>query len=87
MIITGHSQVNIPGGKPPSQSTFDKLFGEHFVPFVVSLLIVFLFTLLTVLYIFTNNIPDKFFTLFSHAIMGLIGFFAGSNLKKPNVNN
>ncbi len=69
-------------GATPDQSKFDKFFGQHFKSLVVGVLILFLIIAFTIVYCVKDTMESEVVTLFSGAIMGLIGFFAGSQSTK-----
>lgn len=66
-------------GTSSEQSKFDKFFGQHFKSLVVGILIVILLIAFTIIYCFKNEVKSEVVTFFSSALMGLIGFFAGSS--------
>lgn len=65
-------------GSAPEPSKFDKFFGQHFKSLVVGILILILIISFTIIYCIKTTIESEVVTLFSASIMGLIGFFAGS---------
>jgi hypothetical protein len=71
-------------GASSDPSKFDQFFGKHFQSLVVGILIVILIICFTV-YIHHHTVDsNQVITFFSSAIIGLIGFFAGSAIKKDN---
>ncbi|WKL46587.1 hypothetical protein Q1W71_16660 [Flavobacterium pectinovorum] len=68
-------------GTSTELSKFDKFFGQHFKSLVVGILIIILIISFTVIYCFKSTTNSEVVTLFSSAIMGLIGYFAGSQSK------
>jgi uncharacterized membrane protein YagU involved in acid resistance len=65
-------------GVSQEPSKFDKFFGQHFKSLVVSVLILALIISFSIIYCTKDNLNSEVITLFTSAIMGLIGFFAGS---------
>jgi len=77
-----NSEQNITGkGISAEQSKFDKFFGQHFKSLVVGILIVILIITFTIIFCVKTTVSGEVVTFFSSAVMGLIGFFAGSNTK------
>ncbi|HMB99874.1 MAG TPA: hypothetical protein VKN14_02430 [Flavobacteriaceae bacterium] len=73
---------NITGkGTSTEQSKFDKFFGQHFKSMVVGILIVILIITFTIIFCVKDSLSSDVVTFFSSAVMGLIGFFAGSSSK------
>lgn len=66
------------GGATSEPSKFDKFFGQHFKSLVVGVLILVLIVCFTIVYAVSTELKSEVVALFSSAIMGLIGFFAGS---------
>jgi hypothetical protein len=77
-----NSEQEISGkGTSPEQSKFDKFFGQHFKSLVVGILIVILIIAFTIIFCLKTTVSAEVVTFFSSAVMGLIGFFAGSSSK------
>jgi hypothetical protein len=71
---------NIGGkGSPTRESKFDQFFGEHFKSLVVGVLILILIIAFTIIYCVKGTVSGEVITFFTSAVMGLIGFFAGSS--------
>ena len=68
-------------GTSPEPSKFDKFFGQHFKSLVVGILIVILIITFTIIFCVKTTVSGEIVTFFSSAVMGLIGFFAGSSSK------
>lgn len=74
---------NIGGnGSPAKESKFDQFFGEHFKSLVVGVLIIILIIAFTIIYCVKATVNGEVVTFFSSAVMGLIGFFAGSGTSR-----
>lgn len=74
---------NIGGkGSTNEPSKFDQFFGQHFKSLVVGILILVLILAFTIICSVKQTIDSEIITLFSSAIMGLIGYFAGSESSK-----
>ena len=65
-------------GSSTESSKFDQFFGQHFKSLVVGILILILIAAFTIMYCIKTTVSGEVVTLFSSAIMGLIGYFAGS---------
>ena len=65
-------------GVSQEPSKFDKFFGQHFKCLVVGFLILVLIISFSIIYCSKESLNSEVITLFSSAIMGLIGFFAGT---------
>lgn len=65
-------------GESPQPSKFEGLFGKHFKDLVVGLLLLVLIISITVMYCVKDKIDPTVVSLFTSAIMGLIGYFAGN---------
>lgn len=65
-------------GSPTDSSKFDQFFGQHFKSLVVGILILILIISFTIIYCIKQTINGEVVTFFSSAVMGLIGYFAGS---------
>jgi len=72
---------NIGEGSPAESSKFDQFFGQHFKSLVVGIIIVILIIAFTIIYCTKTNVSGEVVTFFSSAVMGLVGFFAGSQTK------
>lgn len=74
---------NIGGkGSTNEPSMFDQFFGQHFKSLVVGILILVLIIAFTIICSVKQKLDSEIITLFSSAIMGLIGYFAGSESSK-----
>lgn len=62
----------------PQPSKFDNLFGKHFKSLVVGILILVILISFVIIYCVKDNIDSNVITLFTSALLGLIGFFAGT---------
>jgi hypothetical protein len=68
-------------GSSTESSKFDQFFGQHFKSLVVGILIIILITSFTIMYCIKTTVNGEVITFFSSAVMGLIGYFAGSQNK------
>lgn len=68
-------------GSSTESSKFDQFFGQHFKSLVVGILIIILIISFTIMYCVKTTVSGEVITFFSSAVMGLIGYFAGSHNK------
>lgn len=66
-------------GTSSEQSKFDRFFGQHFKSLVVGILIVIVIISFTIIYCVKTEVKSEVVTFFSSALVGLIGYFAGSS--------